>query len=111
MTDTIRKISPVTGLMQADHWASVEIPKILASDAYKNGGVIFLTWDEAEGRGTDSKDQIPMIVISSKIVSAGFKSSKSYSHRSYLATVEDMLGVPRLATVAQESAMTDFFGN
>lgn len=101
--------SPVTGLKQSDAWASTEIPKILASDAYKNGGVIFLTWDEAEGRGTDSKEQIPMIVITSKLPHAGFTSSTAHSHRSYLATVEDLLGLPRLATVASESAMTEFF--
>jgi hypothetical protein len=71
--------------------------------------VIFLTWDEAEGRNGDSKDQIPMIVISPRIVSKGFKSSKPYSHKSYLATVEDILGLPRLATVAGEPNMMEFF--
>ena len=34
---------------------------ILASAAYQNGGVIFLTWDEAEGHNGDSSDQVPMI--------------------------------------------------
>jgi len=101
--------APVTGLQQSDAWASVEIPKILMSNAYKNGGVIFLTWDEAEGRGTDSKDQIPMIIIAPNIKSAGYKSSTAYSHKSYLATVEDLLGLPRLATVASEPSMMEFF--
>lgn len=101
--------SPVTGLKQTDDWASTEIPKIMASDAFKNDGVIFLTWDEAEGRHGDSKDQVPMIVISPRMKSAGFKSNTAYSHKSYLATVEDMLGLPRLATVKTEPAMADFF--
>jgi hypothetical protein len=101
--------NPVTGLKNTDAWASREIPKILDSAAYKNGGVIFVTWDEAEGRAGHSKDQIPMIVISSRIASPGFKSTKPYSHRSYLATVEDMLGLTRLPTVASEPAMRDFF--
>ncbi len=101
--------APVTGLKQSDAWAAMEIPKILASSAYKNGGVIFLTWDEAEGRGTDSKDQIPMIIISPNIKTPGYKSGKAYSHKSYLATVEDLLGLPRLATVASEPSMTEFF--
>jgi hypothetical protein len=103
--------SPVAGLKQSDRWASTEIPKILASAAFQNDGVLFLTWDEAEGRGTDSKDQIPMIVISPRLVHAGFTSAKAYSHRSYLATVEDMLGLPRLPTVEHEPAMTDFFAH
>jgi phospholipase C len=100
---------PVTGAKDSDHWASMEIPKIMASTAYKNGGVIFLTWDEAEGRSGDSKEQIPMIVISPNIKSAGFTSSKAYSHKSYLATVEDLLGLPRLATVTSEPSMTPEF--
>ena len=101
--------APVTGTKNSDAWAATEIPKIMASNAYKNGGVIFLTWDEAEGRLTHSKDQVPMIVISTKIKSAGFTSSKAYSHKSYLATVEDLLGLPRLATVTSEPTMTEFF--
>jgi hypothetical protein len=100
--------APVTGLKTSDAWASVEIPKIMASAAYKNGGVIFLTWDEAEGRLNHSKDQVPMIIISPKIKSAGFTSNKAYSHKSYLATVEDLLGLPRLATVTAEPSMTEF---
>jgi hypothetical protein len=100
---------PVTGLKDSDAWASQEIPKILASDAYKAGGVIFLTWDEAENRsGPGSADKIPMIIISPNIKSAGFKSEKPYSHKSYLATVEDLLGLPRLATVKSEPSMLEF---
>jgi hypothetical protein len=100
---------PPAALATSDAWAKTEITKIMASDAYKNGGVIFLTWDEAEGRNGDSKDQIPMIIVSPRIVSKGFKSNKAYSHKSYLATVEDILGLPRLATVAGEPNMMEFF--
>jgi len=38
---------PVLSLQQADAWLSTEVPKILASDVYRAGGAIFLTWDEA----------------------------------------------------------------
>jgi phospholipase C len=103
--------SPATGLKQADAWASKEIPKILASSGWKNGGVLFLTWDEAEGRtkAPSSKDQIPMIVIAPNIKSAGYQSKTAYSHKSYLATVEDILGLPRLSTVTSEPSMKEFF--
>jgi hypothetical protein len=99
---------PATGLKDADTWASTEIPKIMASSGYTNGGVIFLTWDEAEGRHGHSHEQIPMIVISPRIVQQGFKSANRYSHKSYLATVEDLLGLPRLATVTSEPSMQEF---
>ena len=40
---------------------SNEVPKILASDGFKASGVLFITWDEAEGRNGNDPDQIPMI--------------------------------------------------
>jgi hypothetical protein len=100
---------PVGSLTTSDTWCKNEVGKIMASDAYKNGGVIFITWDEAEGRNSDSKDQVPMIVVSPKIKSAGFKSATAYTHKSYLATVEDILGLTRLATVSSEPNMLEFF--
>jgi len=42
---------------QGDHWLSIEIPKLLASQAYLNNGAIFITWDEGSTSGsTGSKD-------------------------------------------------------
>ena len=100
---------PVAALKASDTWAQAEIGKIMASTAYKNGGVIFITWDEAENRsGPNSKDQVPMIIVSENIVSAGFQSAKAYSHKSYLATMEALLGMPRLATVTSEPTMLEF---
>jgi phosphatidylinositol-3-phosphatase len=101
---------PVAALKFSDAWAHTEIDKIMATTAYKDGGVIFITWDEAENRsGAGSADQIPMIVVSESIKAAGYTSSTKYSHKSYLATVEDILGLPRLATVANEPSMMEFF--
>ena len=99
---------PVAALKASDTWARAEIDKIMKSAAYKNGGVIFITWDEAEGRNGNSKEQVPMIVVSERIKSTGFQSAKAYTHKSYLATVEDLLGLPRLATVTTEATMTEF---
>lgn len=98
-----------TAVTTSDTWASVEIEKIKASAAYQNGGVIFITWDEAEGRNGDSTSQVPMIVVSEQIKTKGFKTNTKYSHKSYLATVEDILGLPRLDTVKNEPNMMEFF--
>jgi hypothetical protein len=100
----------VKALKASDTWAQTEIPKIMASKAYLDGGVIFITWDEAEGRsGPASTDQVAMIVVSELIKTPGMKVATAYSHKSYLATVEDILGLPRLATVANEPSMMEFF--
>jgi hypothetical protein len=100
---------PVAALQATDAWLAIEVPKILASPAYRAGGVLFITWDEAEGRNGDSADQVPMIVISPMIKSAGFTSSHPYNHASYLATVEDIFGFPRLGAAVGATSMMEFF--
>ena len=99
---------PVAGLKQSDAWCKTEIPKILASAAFQAGGILFLTWDEAEGRSGNSKDQVPMIVISPRIKSPGFQSSTAYSHASYLRTVEAIFGLPYLGAAANAKDMLEF---
>jgi phosphatidylinositol-3-phosphatase len=102
---------PVTGLKQSDAWLSTFLPKILASSAYQNNGVIFITWDEAEGHNGDSGDQVPMIVVSPKLKSAGMKVNTPLSHASYLATVEEILGIQtKLGAAATATDMMEFFG-
>lgn len=99
---------PVQGLKQSDAWLKTEVPKILASAAYQAGGVLFITWDEAEGRGTNSKEQVPMIIVSPRIKSAGYQSSAAYSHASYLRTVEAIFGLPYLGAAASAKDMLEF---
>ena len=100
--------NPAAGLRQADTWCQQEIPQILASDGFRAGGVLFLTWDEAEGRNGDDGDLTPMIIISPRIKAPGMTSSVAYDHSSYLATVEDLLDLPRLAAVASAPSMLEF---
>jgi len=100
---------PALGLRHADQWVSTEIPKILASDVYQAGGIIFLTWDEAEGRSGHDSSKIPMIIISPRLVSPGFRSNAAYTHSSYGATVEDLLDLPRLDKLASTPSMMEFF--
>jgi phosphatidylinositol-3-phosphatase len=99
----------VTSLKQSDTWLSQTLPAILASPGYTNGGVVFITWDEAEGRNGDDKDQIPMIVISPKLKAPGMNVTDPLTHSSYTATVEDLLGLPRLGTVTNTPTLLGFF--
>jgi phospholipase C len=92
---------------QGDAWLSTEVPKILATDAYKNGGVLFVLWDE----GSNSGDDPPFIAISSSM-RAGTVSQTPYDTSSFLLTVEDMLGVDKLPCVAAPASvqpMSDLF--
>lgn len=94
-----------------DAWLAREVPKLLASDAYKNGGVIFLMWDE--GGGSPASDDPPFLAISPNAV-PGMRSLVDYDTSSYLKTVQDVLGLPELpcAAAAERSTvdgMTDLF--
>jgi hypothetical protein len=84
-----------------DAWLAAEVPKILASDAYKNGGALFILWDE----GSSQADDPPFIAVSPN-AKAGFVSTASYDTSSFLLTVQSMLGVEPLPCAAQPSAVT-----
>ena len=99
---------PVAAMKACDAWAAAHIPDILASAPFKANGVLFITWDEGESLNGQPRDQVPMIVVSPRIKSAGYKSSTQYTHASYLATVEDLFGLPRLATVTSTPSMLEF---
>jgi acid phosphatase len=95
---------------QGDLWLSQELPKIMATDAYQKGGVIFLLWDE--GSGTLGPGDDPPFIVISKNVNAGMVSKVNYDTSSYLKTVQQILGleaVPCDPKPADVKAMTDVF--
>jgi hypothetical protein len=78
---------------QGDAWLAHEVPKILGSPEFNNGGVLFLTWDE--GSGFPQADDPAMIVISPH-AKKGFVSQTPYDASSYLKTVQKILGLQSL---------------
>jgi hypothetical protein len=82
-------------------WLSQTVPIILGSDAWQSGGVLFITYDEGE----DSANSVLTLVIRTNQVN--HRSSVSYDHYSLLASIEDLLGLPRLGQAAHASPMTD----
>lgn len=100
---------PEAALKQSDLWLVNEVPKILASDAYQNNGVLFITWDE--GTGTfGTTDHVAMIVISPKLKSPGMKVATALSHASYLRTIEDIFGISdKLGAAQNATSLMEFF--
>jgi hypothetical protein len=99
-----------TNYANGDMWLSQQIPKILQSSAYKNGGILFIVWDEDDLSGLiDADDPIPLIVLSPYAKSGGFVSAVAANHFALLATIEDGLGIPRLGESAQAATLADFF--
>ena len=85
-----------------DAWLQQEVGQITASNAWKSGGVLFITWDEDDG-STDN--QVLTLVVAQGV--SHRSSSKRYTHYSLLATMEDLLGVGRLGQAASAAPMSD----
>jgi len=85
----------------ADAWLAPTVSTIISTDAFQSDGVLFITWDEGE----DSANSVLTLVIHpSPLVHT---SSHAYNHYSLLATIEDLLGVPRLGAASRAAPMTD----
>jgi len=96
-------------IAQGDTWLSNELPQLLASPAFTDGGVIFLLWDE--GSGTPSSDHPPFLAISPN-AKPGFMSQLDYDTSSYLKSVEALVGVSPLPCAIDAAAvptMDDLF--
>ena len=89
-------------IAEGDAWLAHEVPKIMATDAYKNGGVIFLLWDE--GGGSPAADDPPFITIS-PYAHAGMQSTTDFDTSSYLKTVEKITGVAALPCDADAASI------
>ena len=96
-------------IQTGDTWLAREVPKILASDAFNKGGVLFLLWDE--GGGFPQTDDPPFIAISPN-AKQGFVSTVTYDTSSFVKTVQTMLGVDTLpcsSKATQVPVMSDLF--
>jgi hypothetical protein len=93
-------------IKQGDTWLKNNVPAILISQAYKNGGALFITWDEA-GWGDGP---IGMIVLSSAAKGHGYHNAIHYTHSSTLRTLEEIYGVSPLLGDAQNATdLSDLF--
>jgi len=85
-----------------DAWLEQEVGQITASNAWKSGGVLLITWDEDDG-STDN--QVLTLVVAPGV--SHRSSTMPYTHYSLLATMEDLLGVGRLGEAAIAAPMSD----
>lgn len=114
------------GLVQINAFLQKWVPLILNSPAYKQDGVLIITFDEAEFESADSDstdccNEIPGpnsptpgiagpgggrigAVLLSPFIAPGTVNQNSYNHYSLLATIEDIFGLGRLGFA--ETAMS-----
>ena len=92
---------------QGDTWLANEVPKLLASSAYQNGGALFVLWDEGSSQGDD-----PPFMVVSPHARAGFVSQVEYDTSAFLKTTQAMLGVEALPCATDPAivpVMSDLF--
>ncbi len=88
-----------------DAWLSQNVPAILNSDAYKNNGALFITFDQA----ASGDGPIPMIVLS-PLGKVNYTNSIHYDHSSTLLTMQEIFGVgPCLRNACSAADLSDLF--
>ncbi len=89
-----------------DNWLSTQIPMIMGSKAYQQGGAIFIVWDESE----HGDNPIGMILLSPFAKGGGYTNSIHYTHSSTLRTIEEIFNItPLLGDSANATDLSDLF--
>lgn len=108
--------TPAKAAAWLDHYVSL----ITQSPAWKDGGVLFVTWDEASGadsRGLGPGGQVVpgtggghvLTLVIAPGIPPGLKVGVPYDHASLLATIEDGLHLGRLADASTRAPLSAFF--
>ncbi len=89
-----------------DKWLSEQVPMIMASKAYQQGGVIFITWDESQ----NGDHPIGLIVLSPFAKGGGYSNSIHYTHSSTLRTIEEIFNLTKfLGDASKATDLSDLF--
>lgn len=91
--------NPIT---TGDRWLQSELPRLIQF-AETHDAVIFISFDEGS-----STPELPFIAIGS-MVKPHYTGSARYTHSSQLKTVERILGLPALGSVADSNDLSDLF--
>ncbi|MEO5314896.1 alkaline phosphatase family protein [Pseudarthrobacter sp. CC12] len=106
------------GLGAADTWLKEQVPAILSSPAYRQDGMLVITFDEAEGDSTGPSESAPGTpaggteggrvgaLVLSPFSTPGASSDQPYNHYSLLATIEDFFHLPRLGLAGDPGVKT-----
>jgi phosphatidylinositol-3-phosphatase len=90
----------------ADDWLRETVTLIMGSEAWSANGILFITWDEDDGR---ADNRVLTLVVAPGL--SHLVSNQPYNHYSLLATIEDLLGVSRLGAAAGAHPMQDLLGH
>ena len=97
-------------LAAADNWLKTNIDPLIASAAFRQSGLLILTWDESvNGDTQNGGGHVATVVISSK-AKQNFNSTTLYQHQSTLRTMAEGLGLTSFPGAADTAPnMAEFF--
>jgi hypothetical protein len=79
-------------IAEGDNFLSIVIPKIMATQAYQDHGVIIIWTDETESTD-DTGTTLPYVIISPLAKGNAYASALPYSHSSDLKTMDELFGL------------------
>jgi len=99
-----------------DAWARTDVGAVLASPAFREGGLVIVTWDESEGAdlagccaaGVHGGHVATIVAASGG--RRGFRSDRPHDTLSLLRTIEDVFALPPLRSAATAAPLTEFLG-
>lgn len=97
-TDCPLAINPSTLIKRGDDFLAATVPRITASKAYRDAGVLFVVWDEGDEAGLGgmaSDGPIPFFALS-PFTKKGYAMTTKVDHSAYLRAVQTIFGVPLL---------------
>jgi acid phosphatase len=96
-------------LQEADNWLKQCIAPLLEDPGFQRDGVLIITFDEAvKSDSSHGGGHITTVVIGPQ-VKEKFADNTFYQHQSLLATIEDLLGLPRLKQTEKVPSFTNAF--
>ncbi len=101
---------PGSNTLRSDQWLKKNLPVILASEAYKEGGAVFVIWDEAEDTAQYGDGPVGLFLVSPFAKGEGrreYRNRIHYDHSSTLKTIQEIFGVTPLLGAAADPATQD----
>ena len=93
---------------EGDAWLQGFVPRILDSPAWRDGGVLFITFDEADSKSPD-RNRVLTVVVTPRMT-PGFSSAVPYTHYSLLRTIQQAWDLGCLDESCEANDMIEFFG-
>lgn len=95
-------------LQEADNWLKQYIEPLLQDPNFQKDGILIVTFDEAEKKDKNHGGGHITTVVIGPLAKEGFRDDTFYQHQSLLATLDDVLGLPRLKVVENAPAFNAF---